>query len=93
MYSKDQQALGVDNLLTVYGQIQITWWQQVLQLFGQYNTGWDYSIEDLNRFGISNIILIDNEWDWRKYRPNKSNKVLRLKVSNEYIFKLRRFET
>ena len=87
------EKLGVDNLLTVYGQIQITWWQQVLQLFGQYNTGWDYYIEDLNRFGISNIILIDNEWDWRKYRPNKSNKVLRLKVSNEYIFKLRRFET
>ena len=87
------EKLGVDNLLTVYGQTNITFWQRVLHFLGLYDTGWDYSLEDMNRFGISNIILIDKEWDWRKYRPNKSNKVLRVKVSKEYTFKLRRFET
>lgn len=87
------EKLGVDNLLTIYGQTNNTMWQHLLLFFGQYNTGWDYSLEDMNRFGISNIILIDKEWDWRKYRPNKSNKVMRVNISNEYTFKLRRFET
>lgn len=87
------EKLKVDNLLTVYGQRNLTLWDQAARIFSHETSGWDYSVEDMRRFGLSNIILIDEEWNWRKYRPNKSSEVTRVAVSDEYTFTLRRFET
>lgn len=39
--------------------------------------GFDYSIDDLQKFGVKNIELIDGEWDWRAY--NDSTYVFRAK--------------
>ncbi|MFV0595070.1 hypothetical protein [Shewanella sp.] len=86
------ERFKVDNLLTVYGQSKLTLWDRILFLFGRNKVGWDYSIEDMNRFGLSNIVLIDKEWDWRKYRHNQRELVKRVKVDSEYYFKLHRFE-
>ena len=83
---------GVDNLITVYGQINKNVFDHILFLFGQNKDGWDYSLKDMHRFGITNIILIDEEWNWRKYRPSQSSQVKRFTVDDDYKFKLRRFE-
>lgn len=83
---------GVDNLITVYGQINKNVFDHILFLFGQNKDGWDYSLKDMHRFGITNIILIDEEWSWRKYRPSQSSQVKRFTVDDDYKFKLRRFE-
>ncbi|GGF60393.1 hypothetical protein [Alteromonas lipolytica] len=85
-------SLEVDNILTVYGQTKITLWDKFLMLFGINQAGWDYSLNDMKRFGLKNIILVDDEWNWRKYRPGKSKLVKRLKIEDAYAFKLRRFE-
>ena len=61
--------IGVDNLITVYGHNEMTMWDKLKSLFGKDLIGWDYSLDDLERFGISKIILIDNHWDWREYQP------------------------
>jgi hypothetical protein len=84
-------GINVDNLLCVYGQNKFNGWDHFLSLFGKGYKGYDYSLADMERFGLSNIILIDSEWDWRKYRPDKSSLVKRIEVSSDYAFKLRRF--
>ncbi|WP_194756571.1 hypothetical protein [Aliidiomarina indica] len=88
--------LEVDNLLTVYGQHYVP---SVFRLVFHNLTmgtgpkqGFDYSLEDMQRFGLSNILLVDEEWNWRKHRPGVRQMVIRVPVSNDYEFTLRRFE-
>lgn len=87
--------LNVDNALCVYGLNEIGYLDLVLHAIKNGLgpvAGYDYSLEDMERFGLSNIVLIDGEWDWRKYKPNNKKRVLRLAVSDDYEFKLRRYE-
>lgn len=87
--------LNVDNALTVYGQHEIGFLDVVVHTFKNgfgSTVGYDYSLEDMKRFGLSNIVLIDGEWNWRNYKPSKKKSVLRLAVSDDYEFKLRRYE-
>ncbi|RUO42191.1 hypothetical protein CWE22_08605 [Pseudidiomarina aestuarii] len=87
--------LNVDNALPVYGQHEIGFLDVIVHTFKNgfgSTVGYDYSLEDMKRFGLSNIVLIDGEWDWRKYKPNNTKRVLRLAVSDDYEFKLRRYE-
>ena len=85
--------IGVDNLITVYGHNEMTMWDKLKSLFGKDLIGWDYSLDDLERFGISKIILIDNHWDWREYQPKARNAIKRITLKKNYSFMLHRFET
>ena len=29
--------------------------------------GFDFSIEDMAKFGVTDVYTIEGEWDWRKY--------------------------
>lgn len=88
--------LEVDNLLTVYGQhdqpsvFRLVFHNRIMGT-GPIH-GFDYSLEDMQRFGLSNIVLVDDEWNWRKHRPGVRRMVLRIPVSNDYEFTLRRLE-
>lgn len=84
--------IGVDNLLTTYGQFKFNSLDFAQNLFGKGTVGYDYSIADMEKFGLKNIILVDGEWDWRKYRPKSADMVKRIKVDEGFEFKLRRFE-
>ncbi|MCF4009640.1 hypothetical protein [Rheinheimera sp. UJ63] len=84
--------IGVDNLLAIYGQTKFNLMDYVLNFFGKGAVGYDYSLADLQKFGLANIILLDNEWDWRKYRPQRASLVRRIKVDHDYEFELNRFE-
>ena len=84
-------SIGVDNALSVYGQNNVTFWDLVASLFGKSTIGYDYSLDDMARFGISNIVLLDDEWDWRKYRTEKKHLVKRVPLSDDYSFRLQRF--
>ena len=86
------KALQVDNLITVYGQRGLTLWDQFVDWFKPHSDGWDYSLTDMQRLGLTQIMLVDNEWDWRKYRPHQRNKVMRVKLGDEYQYQLGRFE-
>lgn len=83
--------IGVDNLLTTYGQSKVNLWDYIQNFFGKAPVGYDYSLADLQKFGVTNIELLDEEWDWRKYRPTRANLVKRIKVDDEYKFVLNRF--
>lgn len=40
-------------------------------IFNKVMLGYDYSLTDLHKFGVKNVSLLDNEWDWRKHsNPN-----------------------
>ncbi|MDO6712789.1 hypothetical protein Q4567_18795 [Aliiglaciecola sp. 2_MG-2023] len=84
--------IGVDNLITVYGHSEMTMWDKFKSFFGTSLIGWDYSLEDIERFGISKIILIDNHWNWREYRPRARNAIKRITLKQNYEFMLHRFE-
>ncbi len=84
--------IGVDNLLTTYGQSKVSFWDYIQNFFGIGTVGYDYSLADLQKFGVANIELLDEEWDWRKYRPDRANLVKRIKVDDDYKFGLNRFE-
>lgn len=84
-------SIGVDNALSIYGQDNFTFWDRLASLFGRNTVGYDYSIADLARFGIKNIVLLDAEWDWRKYRSEKAHLVKRVQLSDDFSFTLHRF--
>jgi len=83
--------IGVDNALSVYGQNAVTFWDLVTSLFGKSTIGYDYSLDDMARFGITNIVLLDDEWDWRKYRTEKQHLVKRVPLNDDFSFTLHRF--
>lgn len=84
--------IGVDNLTTVYGYETLTFMDIVKAIFGDAWLGFDYSIKDMNRLGIKNIVLADDEWDWRKYTNKKTGKrVKRAPLDSSYQFMKSRF--
>ena len=84
-------SIGVDNALSIYGQNKFTFWDVVKSLIGKSAVGFDYSLEDMARLGIANVVLLDAEWDWRKYRADKKHLVKRVQLSDDYSFRLQRF--
>ena len=82
------EAIHVDQLIPVHGQtggklrdrLRRTW-------------GFDYSLDDLKRLGVTEIRLIDGEWDWRKYKPRNARRVIRTSLGDDYQFQLGRFST
>lgn len=84
--------IAVDNLLATYGQSKFNFLDFTLGLFGKGAVGYDYSKADMEKFGLVNIVLLDGEWDWRKYRPDRANLIKRIKVDDDFEFELRRFE-
>jgi len=85
--------IGIDNFITVYGHSEITIWDQFKSFFGSSLIGWDYSLDDIKRFGISNISLMDNDWNWREYQPSVRNSIKRISLKQNYELRLHRFET
>jgi len=85
--------LGIDNLITVYGHGKLTTWENVKSRFGFSFIGWDFSLMDMDKLGVSNIVLVDQQWNWRKYRPRLEKAVKRITLDNSYEFKLSRFTT
>lgn len=84
--------IEVDNLLPVYGQSKISLWDYIQSFFGKGTVGYDYSIADMKKFGVKNIVVTGDEWNWRRYRPSRESLVKRIKVDDDFEFKLRRFE-
>lgn len=80
--------VGVDNLITVHGQ-KVRLADLFRWLIRRPMQGFDYDIEELRRMGVSNIYLVDGEWDWRKYR---SAPVRRVSLDDDYEFTLSRFQ-
>jgi hypothetical protein len=86
--------IGVDNLITVYGQGRpgVRWRNRLRWLFGREAVlGFDYSLDDLQRLGVSNIDLVDGEWNWREYAPEWASRVRRVSLEEDYEFTLNRF--
>jgi len=87
--------IGVDNLITVYGQgirVGIRHWLRYLTGGGKLQ-GYDYSLADLKRFGVNDIVLLDGEWNWRVHHKDFAPKVRRVSLDEDYEFKLNRFGT
>jgi len=85
--------IGVDNLITVYGQgLGVRWRDRLRWLFGGGALlGFDYDLDDLQRLGVSNIELVDGDWNWREYAPEWASRVRRVSLEEDYELTLNRF--
>jgi ATP-dependent protease ClpP protease subunit len=68
------ETIHVDKAITTYGQTAA----HVVR--PQNSAGYDYSIEDMARFGITNVVEKGGAWRWRELRPEFQSMVLRVDV-------------
>lgn len=84
------KKINVHPLLGEYGhkEIKVTFWNFLYHYFNE-TLGYDYSIDDMKKFGLTNIQLLDGTWEWRKHRPHLE--VLRVEVNAKDLesFKVR----
>ena len=84
--------LGIDNAITVYGHGKLTFMEKLSTYIGKSIIGWDYSLKDMARLGVRNIVLVDDKWNWRTHWVSDKKTVKRMVLSDDYVFKLKRFE-
>jgi hypothetical protein len=62
------EKIGVDHQITIYGLNRYPF-RTYLGAIMTANPieGFDYSIEDMAKFGVTNVYEIEGEWDWRAY--------------------------
>lgn len=65
------EMIGVNPRIATYGE------SVAFGLLRRYD-GWDYSIEDMKKFGVDNVHEIGGQWDWHRHKPQF--KVKRVKV-------------
>ncbi|AKE51552.1 hypothetical protein [Kangiella geojedonensis] len=82
------KRINVHPLLGEYGhkELKLTFWNFLYHYFNE-TLGYDYSIEDMKKFGLTNIQLLDGVWEWRKYRPYLE--VLRVDVNPQDLESLK----
>ena len=68
------KTIGVNSSVTTYGQTA----KHVVRT--RTASGYDYSIEDMQKFGITNILEKDGPWRWRELRPENAFVVDRIEV-------------
>ena len=66
------KTIGVDQSITTYGQTA----SRPKSLFP-----YDYSIEDLSKFGVRNVIEKGGVWRWRELRPEFQSQIFRVDVT------------
>jgi hypothetical protein len=68
------ETIHVDQAITTYGQT-------AAHVVRPPNTaGYDYSIEDMAKFGITNVVEKGGTWRWRELRPEYRSVVFRVDV-------------
>ncbi|AUD79411.1 hypothetical protein CW740_09230 [Kangiella profundi] len=71
------KKITTDPMLAEYGHKEFTFWNFLYHYF-KGTIGYDYSIDDMQKFGLKNIVLLDETWEWRKHHPQ--HHVIRVKV-------------
>lgn len=75
--NKFYEKINVHPMLGEYGHKDFNAWTFLYHYFNE-TEGYDYSLEDMEKFGLRNIQLLDGVWEWRKHRPHL--KVIRVDV-------------
>lgn len=83
--------IGVDNVITVYGQGGFRISAIFRWLMRRPTLGFDYSLEDLERMGVRGVVLVDGTWEWREHRPEYERRVRRVSLDDDYEFTQSRF--
>lgn len=72
------KKINVHPMLAEYGHKEFTFWNFLYHYFKD-TVGYDYSISDMQRFGLTNIVLLDNTWEWREH--HSQHHVIRVEVN------------
>jgi len=65
------KTIGVNQSITTYGQTESGLEKMV---------PFDYSIEDMAKFGVTNVIQKGGTWRWRELRPEFQSQIVRMPV-------------
>lgn len=72
--------VGVKRQITSYGDDKLRWYERLLNYTPWSYAGFDYSLADMQRWGIDQIELIDGEWDRFKYPQENGPKTKRVEI-------------
>lgn len=72
------KKVNVHTMLAEYGHKEFTFWNFLYRYFKK-TVGYDYSIYDMKKFGLTNIVLLDETWEWRKHLTQ--HHVIRVEVN------------
>ncbi len=62
------KKIKVDHRITTYGLNRYSFWSRLGAFFtADPIVGFDFSIEDMAKFGVTDVYEVDGHWDWRKY--------------------------
>ncbi|WP_018624287.1 hypothetical protein [Kangiella aquimarina] len=81
-YREEENAfnkkVNIHPMLAEYGHKEFTFWNFLYRYFKE-TVGYDYSISDMQKFGLTNIVLLDKTWEWRKHYSQ--HHVIRVEVN------------
>lgn len=72
------KKINVHPMLAEYGHKEFTFWNFLFRYFKE-TVGYDYSISDMQKFGLTNIVLLDKTWEWRNHYSQ--HHVIRVEVN------------
>jgi len=87
------ERIRVDNLITVHGLRRWPGLRDLMNVLfrGGPTLGFDYKLSDLERLGVSDIEVVNGEWDWRAHREDLAPRVRRTSLDEDYQFTENRF--
>jgi len=62
------KKIEVDHRIATYGLSRYSFWSYVAAFITTVPIeGFDFSIEDMAKFGVTNVYLVDDHWNWREH--------------------------
>ncbi len=80
------RTVQVSPTITVYGMLADPRWAEATKReTPPYIMGWAYSVDDMKKFGVTNVVLKDGEWEWQVSDPELNWELLLVPVNDNAL--------
>lgn len=80
------RSIQVSPTITVYGMLADPRWADAAERKKPpYLMGWAYSVDDMKKFGVTNVVLKDGELEWQVSDPGLNWELLLVPVNNDAL--------
>ena len=78
------KTIQVSPSITVYGMLADERWSEAVdRKKPPYLMGWVYSVADMKKFGVTNVVLKDSEWHWQVSDPSLKQELIFVSVNDD----------
>lgn len=80
------KTIQVSPSVTVYGMLADERWSEAAdRKKPPYLMGWVYSVADMQKFGVTNVVLKDSEWHWQVSDPSLKQELILVSVNDDAL--------